>query len=147
MAYTEQLSSALSPVTIDPQVLTNATTTSPVLNMLQFRRAMGFVAVGACPAGGIVTAALYAASTQSATYSVVPNSVINSISSSTKQAEIEMRADLMPSGTQWLKLQIRESGSQNVYVTGVLWAGEAAEKPASNANTTAVVQQLQVTTS
>ena len=146
--YTEQLSSALSPVTINPQTLTNATTTSPALNMLYFRRAMGFVAVGACPVGGIVTAALYAATTQSATYNVVPNSVINSISVSTLQALIEMRADLMPSGTQWLKLQIRESGSQNVLVCGVLFGGEAAEKPASNQNNTAAVTQLlQVTTS
>lgn len=145
--YTEQLTSALSlQGVLNPQTLTNATTTSAGVNMLYFRRAMGMVLVGAVPAGGVITAALYAASTQSAAYALVPNSVINSISTSTKQALIEMRADLMPSGTQWLQLKITESGSQNCVVAGAILAGEAAEKPASLQNPAAVTQLLQVTT-
>jgi hypothetical protein len=140
----EQLSQGLSiAAQISPQALSNASVNSGNgIDMSKFRRAMAVVQVGA--GGGNITAKLQAAATSGGTFNDVAGSTITAITTTTKQATIEIRDDEMPAGTQWLRLVITENNVASTQVAGVLLGGEGDWKPASKQDPASVVQRLVV---
>jgi hypothetical protein len=144
----EQLSQGLSiAATINPQALSNATLTSGNgIDMSKSRRAMAVVLVGA--GGGNITAKLRAATSSGGTFTDVTGSTITAITTTNKQATIEVRDDelqsLVGAGYQWLQLSITENNVASTQVAGVLLGGEGDWKPAAKQDPASVVQRLVV---
>jgi hypothetical protein len=144
--YTEQLTQGLSiAAAINPQALSNATLTSGNgIDLSKFRRAMAVVLVGA--GAGSITAKLRAATTSGGSFSDVSGSAITAITTTNKQATIEVSDEeviqLLGQGYQWLQLSITEGNVASTQVAGVLLGSEAAHKPANVNDPTTVVQRL-----
>jgi hypothetical protein len=142
----EQLSQALSiAAQISPQALSNNTLNSGNgIDMSKFRRALAIVQVGA--GGGNITAKLRAATTSGGTFTDVTGSTITAITTTNKQATIELRDDqlqsLVGAGYQWLRLDITENNVGSTQVSGVLLGGEGDWKPAAKQDPASVVQRL-----
>jgi hypothetical protein len=107
---------------------------------------MAVVLVGA--GGGNITAKLQAATTSGGTFSDVAGSTITAITTTNKQATIEVRDDkvtqLLGSGYQWLRLVIIENNVAATQVAGLLLGGEGDWKPAKLQDPATVVQRLVV---
>ena len=146
--YTEQLTQQLAlAAQISPQALSNASlNTGNGIDMSKFRRTLAIVQVGA--GAGNITALLQAATTSGGAFSTVAGSTITAITTTNKQATIELRDDevqqLMGNGYQFLRLQITENNVASTQVSGLLLGGEAEAKPASKQNPATVVQSLVV---
>jgi hypothetical protein len=142
----EQLSQGLSiAAAVSPQTLNNSNANSGNgIDMSKFRRAMAVVLVGSVTAGGSLTAKLQSAATSGGSFSDISGSTITAITTSNKQATIEIRDDELPAGQQWLRVVLTEGGSQNVVCAAVLLGGEGDWKPASKQDPAAVAQRLVV---
>ncbi len=145
----EQLSQGLSvAATINPQNLAQNTNVNSGngIDMSKFRRAMAIVFVGA--GAGNITAKLQAATSSGGAFTDVAGSTITAITTTNKQATIEIRDDelqtLVGNGYQWLRLVITENNVAATYVCGVLLGGEAEAKPAKAQDPATVVQRLVV---
>jgi hypothetical protein len=145
----EQLTQGLSVAAqISPQNLTQNTSVNSGngIDMSKFRRAMAVIQVGA--GGGNITAKLQAATTSGGAFSDVAGSTITAITTTNKQATIEVRDDelqtLVGAGYQWLRLVITENNVAATQVSGLLLGGEGDWKPASKQDPASVVQRLVV---
>jgi hypothetical protein len=145
----EQLTQGLAiAARIDPQQLAQNTNTNSGngIDMSKFRRALAIVLVGA--GGGNITAKLQAATTSGGAFTDVAGSTITAITTTNKQATIEIRDDELQSivgaGYQWLRLVITENNVAATQIAGVLLGGEGDFKPASKQNPATVVQGLVV---
>jgi len=145
----EQLSQGLSiAATINPQNLainTNVNSGNGI-DASKFRRMMAVVLVGA--GGGNITAFLQAATTSGGAFTTVAGSTITAITTTNKQATIEIRDDelqtIVGAGYQWLRLVIQENNVAATQVAGVLLGGEGDWKPASKQDPATVAQRLVV---
>jgi hypothetical protein len=145
----EQLSQGLSiAAVINPQNLTQNTTVNSGngIDASKFRRMMAIILVGA--GGGNITAKLRAATSSGGTFTDVTGSTITAITTTNKQATIEIRDDelqtIVGAGYQWLRLDITENNVAATQVAGVLLGGEGDWKPASKQDPATVVQRLVV---
>ena len=145
----EQLSQGLSiAATINPQQLAQNTSVNSGngIDASKFRRIMAVVLVGA--GGGNITAKLRGATSSGGTFNDVTGSIITAITTTSKQATIEVRDDelasLVASGVQWVRMDIIENNVAATYIAGVLLGGEGDWKPASKQDPAAVAQRLVV---
>ena len=145
----EQLTEGLSiAAVINPQNLTQNTNVNSGngIDASKFRRMMAVILVGA--GGGNITAKLQAATTSGGTFTDVAGSTITAITTTNKQATIEIRDDelqtLVGNGYQWLRLVITENNVAATQVAGVLLGGEGDWKPAAKQDPATVVQRLVV---
>jgi hypothetical protein len=144
--YTEQLTQGLSiAAQISPQALSNASINSGTgIDLSKFRRVLAVIQVGA--GAGSITAKLRAATTSGGTFTDVTGTTITAITTTNKQATIEVTDEavnnILGSGYQWLRLDITEGNVASTLVSGVLLGGEAAHKPAQANDPASVVQRL-----
>ena len=116
------------------------------IDLSKFRRVLAVIQVGA--GAGNITAKLRAATTSGGTMTDVTGSTITAITTTNKQATIEIRDDELQSivgaGYQWLQLQITENNVASTQVAGLLLGAEAPAKPAKAQDPASVVQRLVV---
>lgn len=150
--FQEQLSQALSipsaPVH-GSTIVSGGTATASCggVDMSKFRRVMFVVDISAVTNGGSVTCTIEEASTVGGSYTTVSNSNITSVTATavtaaSKVVTLEIRADQLGSGKQFVRCKATETGGQNVTVTIIPLAGEANQKPASAQDHTSVTQRL-----
>ncbi len=141
--YTEQLTQALSiaATPISPQTLNNSTasTGNSGVDMSRFKRVLFIIMVGNVTSGGSLSAKVQESLDGSTSWTDIANSSITAITTSSKVATIEVRADEMTK--RYARCTLTETGSQNVVCACVGLGGEAVLKPASNQDVSASVAQ------
>lgn len=140
--YTEQLSQALSvAAAVNPATLNNSTGTSGAVDMSKFQRVMAVVSIGAN--AGSVTAKFQSCATSGGSYAdVTSGPTLTAITAANKQGTLELRADQLAAGQQFVKLLITEGNTQNAVCSGVVLGGEAEYKPAKAQDAATVVQRV-----
>jgi hypothetical protein len=131
--YTEQITQRLAIGNgIAPQVINNATLNTPGIDMQLSRRAFFQVSVGAVVAGGSLTCTLQE-STDNVTFTNLAGSNVSQagLTTANKITTFEARAGQLTK--RYLRLQVQETGSQNVNVAVAAWGDEGVHKP-NNAN-------------
>jgi hypothetical protein len=142
--YTEQLTQRLALANgIAPQTLNNARLNSDGIDMSLSRRALFILSIGAVTGGGSISAWLQESADNSTwtandTAGSFSNSAGNNVSqtgltTANKIVTFEVRAGQLTTGKRYVRLQIKETGSQNVLVAVAAFGDEGIHKP-NNAN-------------
>jgi hypothetical protein len=136
---------------IPPQTLNNARLSSDGVDLDLAKRAMFVLSIGSVTNGGSISAWLQESADNSTwtandTAGAFSNSGGNNVSqtgltTSNKEYTFEVRADQLTTGKRYVRLQIKETGSQNVLVGVTCWTDEAANKPGNANNASAVTTQ------
>jgi hypothetical protein len=139
--YTEQITQRLGIATpIHPQLLNNGTLNSGAVDMSVFHRAFFAMDLGAITNGGSITATLQESNDLSSWSSLAGSNVsMSAVTTASKVYTFEARSDQM--SKRYLRLSVQETGGQNVNVCVLAWGDEAAHKPGSAQNATAVSTQ------
>ncbi len=145
--FTEQLSEGLCIAGyIEPQTLISSGTASDNtgngLDMKYFQRAMFVFQTGSVTAGGSLVAKLQSSATSGGSFTDIANTSTTAITTSNKQASIEINASQMPAGQPFLRAVMTVTGGFNVVCSGVLLGGVANYSPASDQDPASVVQRL-----
>ncbi len=91
---------------------------------------------------GSVTAKFQSAATSGGSYSDISGGpTITAITAASKQATLELRADQLPAGQQFVKLLITEGNVGAALCGGIVLGGEAPAKPAKAQDPASVVQR------
>src|SRR5437660_2235274 len=125
---TEQITQRIALMNgIAPQTLNNARLSSDGVDLAQSRRAFFVLTMGAVTGGGSISAWLQESADNSSwtandTAGAFSNSGAANVSqtgltTSNKLYSFEVRADQLTTGKRYVRLQIKETGSQNVLVT------------------------------
>ncbi len=142
--FTERMSQGLSlaATPIQPQTLnnTNASTGNGGVDMQKFHRVLFIVQIGSVTSTGSVSAKLQESPDGSTSWTDITNAALTAMTTSSKVASLEMRADQMTK--RYVRATLTETGSQNVVCSCVALGGEAVEKPGSAQDVAAVVQRL-----
>jgi hypothetical protein len=147
--YTEQITQRLALGNgIPPQVLNNARLNSDGIDMQQSERAFFVLSIGAVVAGGSISAWLQESADNSTwTANDTAGAFANSggfnvsqtgLTTANKETTFEVRTDQLTTGKRYVRLQIKETGVQNVNVTVAAWGDDGRHKP-NNANNAANV--------
>jgi hypothetical protein len=146
--YSEQMSQGLSVADVaNTQNINNTNLNSIGIDMSKFHRALFVIQCGSLGAAGTVDGRLQ--SSAQSNFNVVhniANSNLTQIVVNNALATIEVRADQVQAGDQFVRCQL--TGGGNSVVVGIIGlAGEANHKPASanNLNNTYLSQQVVVT--
>lgn len=142
--YTEQITQRMALMNgVAPQTLNNARLNSDGVDMSKSRRAVFILSMGAVTGGGSISAWLQESAdnsnwTANDTAGAFSGSGGNNVSqtgltTANKIITFEVRAGQLTKGKRYVRLQIKETGSQNVLVTVVAFGDEGADKP-NNAN-------------
>jgi hypothetical protein len=128
---------------IAPQTLNNATLNSDGVDMQKSKRVFFILSIGAVTGGGSISAWLqesadnssWTANGQAGAFSNSGGNNVSQTGLTTANNEItfEVRADQLTTGKRYVRLQIKETGSQNVLVSAAAFGDEVANKP-GNAN-------------
>jgi hypothetical protein len=128
---------------IPPQTLNNARLNSDGIDMQKSHRALFVLSIGAVTGGGSISAWLqesadnstWTANDTAGAFSNSGGSNVSQTGLTTANQEVtfEVRADQLTTGKRYVRLQIKETGSQNVLVGVVAWGEEGNHKP-NNAN-------------
>jgi hypothetical protein len=132
--YTEQITQRLAISNgITPQILNNATLNSGSVDMSLSERALFVLTLGAVTSGGSINAALYESSDNS-TFTALANGsgsgsavAVTGLTTAPKITTFEVRADQLTK--RYVRLQITETGSENVYVAVTGFGDEGIHKP------------------
>jgi hypothetical protein len=154
--YTEQITQrAAIAAPINPQVLKNAYANTGKIDMQLSRRAFFVLEIGAVTGGGSIKASLQESadgSTWSANGTADPfansggaNVQLTGLTTANKQYTFEVRAGQLTTGKRYVRLNVGETGSQNVNVCCVGYGDEGVHKP-NNANNDASVTTQNVVT-
>jgi hypothetical protein len=138
---TEQLTQALSLANpIHPQVLNNATLNTAGIDMQQTRRAFFVLDIGAVVNGGSINAKLQESADNTSWSDLAGANVsITAKTTASKLETFEVRAGQL--SKRYVRLQVAETGGQNVYVCAQAIGGQGIHKPNSANNGTAVDTQ------
>jgi hypothetical protein len=138
---------------VPPQVLNNAILNSDGVDLQKSKRAFFILSVGAVTGGGSISAWLqesadnstWTANGQAGAFGNSGGSNVSQTGITTANTEytFEVRTDQLTTGKRYVRLQIKETGSQNVYVTVAAYGDEANNKP-GNANNAANVNTQNV---
>ena len=142
--YTETLTQRLALMNgIAPQQLNNNRLSTDGIDMEMSRRAFFVLSVGAVTGGGSISAWLQESADNSTwtandTAGSFSNSAGNNVSqtgltTANKIVTFEVRAGQLTTGKRYVRLQIKETGSQNVLVAVAAFGDEGIHKP-NNAN-------------
>jgi hypothetical protein len=136
---------------IAPQTLNNARLNSDAVDLQLSKRAFFILSIGSVTGGGSISAWLQESADNSTwtandTAGAFSNSGGNNVSqtgltTSNKEYTFEVRTDQLTTGKRYVRLQIKETGSQNVLVTVAAFGDEANNKPGSANNASAVTTQ------
>ncbi len=137
---TEQITQRLALMNgIAPQTLNNARLNSDGIDMQQSRRAFFVLSIGAVVGGGSINAYLQeSADNSSWTANDTAGSFSNSgagnvsqtgLTTATKETTFEVNASQLTNGKRYVRLQIKETGSQNVLVAVTAFGDEGMHKP------------------
>ena len=154
--YEEQMTQALAiPSAINPQILNNSAANTGSIDMLKSRRALFVLEIGAVTGGGSITASLQESADNSTwqsngsagafSNSGGANVQMTGLTTANKQYTFEVRAGQLTTGKRYVRLNVQETGSQNVYVAAVGLGGEGVHKPNNANNDASVVTQDVVT--
>jgi hypothetical protein len=149
---TEQLTQRLAIAAgIPPQTLNNARLNSDAVDMEFSRRAIFILSIGNVTGGGAISAWLQESADNSAwtandTAGAFSNSGATNLSqtglnTTNNVTSFEVNASQLTTGKRYVRLQIKETGSQNVLVAVVAAGDEALHKPGNAKNAAAVVTQ------
>jgi hypothetical protein len=127
--YTETITQRLALGNgLAPQILINATLNTPALDLSLARRAFFHVSVGAVVNGGSLTCTLQESADNSSWSNLAGTNVSQAgLTTANKITTFEARADQLTK--RYLRLQVQETGNQNVYVAVACWTDEGAHKP------------------
>jgi hypothetical protein len=150
--YTEQMTQALSlPAAVNPQTLNGTAANTGNIDMQKSRRALFVLEIGAVTAGGAITASLQESAdgtTWPANGTASPfsnsggaNTQLTGLSTGNKQYTFEVRAGQLTTGKRYVRLNVLETGGQNVVVCTVGLGGEGVHKPNNANNDASVVTQ------
>jgi hypothetical protein len=115
-----------------PQTLNNATANTNAVDLSLAHRAFFALYIGAVTGGGSITATLQESPDNSAWSNLSGSSVSQSgLTTSNKLTTFEVRADQLTK--RYVRLQVQETGAQNVLVGCTCWSDEGIHKP-NNAN-------------
>jgi hypothetical protein len=136
---------------IPPQVLNNARLNTDGIDLQQSHKIMFVLSMGAVVGGGSINCWLQESADNSTwtandTAGAFSNSGANNVSqtgltTANKEITFEVRADQLTTGKRYVRLQIKETGAQNVNVAVVCWGDEGVHKPNNANNATAVATQ------
>jgi hypothetical protein len=149
---TEQLTQRLALAAgIPPQTLNNARLNSDAIDFEFSRRGIFILSIGAVTGGGSISAWLQESAdnstwTSNDTAGAFANSGAANVSqtgltTSNNLVTFEVNASQLTTGKRYVRLQIKETGSQNVLVTVVAFGDEALHKPGNVKNAAAVATQ------
>jgi len=150
--FTEQVTQALALAAgIPPQVLNNAILNTDGIDMLASKRAFFTPSMGAVTGGGSISAWLQESAdnstwTANGSAGAFSGSGGNNVSqtgmtTANKEITFEVRTDQLTQGKRYVRLQIKETGSENVNVAVVAFGTEGDHKPDSANNASAVTTQ------
>jgi hypothetical protein len=150
--YMERLTEALALYAgIPPQTLNNARLSSDGIDMQKSKRALFTLSIGAVTGGGSISAWLQESADNSTwtandTAGAFSNSGALNVSqtgltAANKETTFEVRFDQLTTGKRYVRLQIKETGAQNVLVAVVAQGGEGVQKPNNQFNAAAVATQ------
>ena len=138
MFFTEQMSQAISvPVlSFSPaNTASNNTTASTMgpITMSRYRRIMAHVVAGVLSANTNVQAYFQGCNTSNGTYANVSGGNTLTLSASNTEGTLEMRADQMPAGNQFLQLALLVSGGANTgaFLSAQVYGGASHYRPAA----------------
>ena len=141
--YTEQITQAMViGLSVNPQVINNASKLAGGVDMSLSRRAIFILEIGAVTGGGSINAQLVEDVNQNlstATNLAGNNTSLTGLTTANKQYTFEARAGQMTK--RYLGLKITETGVQNVTVTVIGFGDEAGHKPGNANNDASVVTQ------
>jgi hypothetical protein len=136
---------------IAPQTLNNARLFSDGIDMQKAHRALFILSMGAVTAGGSISAWLQESADNSSwtandTAGAFSNSGAANVSqtgltTANNEITFEVRADQLTTGKRYVRLEIKETGSQNVLVCVVAFSDEANHKPGNASNGANVATQ------
>jgi hypothetical protein len=143
--YTEQLTQGLSVVGATPpqNMAVGTDTTITNIDMSKFRRLLVIVQTGTLGGSGTVDAKLRESKTSGGTYQDISGAGITQITANNKVATIEVRADELDAGYQFVQLSLTV-GTATSQVGAIALGGEAVEKPGKASDIAAVTQRLVV---
>jgi hypothetical protein len=111
-----------------PQIINNTTVNTPGLDLQLAHRAFFHLSLGAVVGGGSITATLQESTDNSTFTNLAGNNVSQSgLTTANKITTFEVRADQLTK--RYVRLQVQETGAQNVYVAVASWTDEGAHKP------------------
>ena len=150
--YTERITERLAlGAGIVPQTLNNATANSDGVDLQMSRRVFFVLSIGTVTGGGSISAWLQESADNSTwnangVAGTFSNSGGNNVSqtgltTANKEYTFEVRADQLTTGKRYVRLQIKETGSQNVNVAIACWGDEGIHKPNNVNNAGAVTTQ------
>lgn len=145
MIFEEALTQCLSDYSYTPpQAVTNATISTPVIDMLLFHRAQFHILAGTLGAAGVIAAQLQSSSTSNfATIHNMTGAAMTNMSTNNTVQTIEVRADqviFQNASDRYVRVNI--IGSGNALTVGCLGIGACAPQgPASQYNNTSIVTQ------
>jgi hypothetical protein len=150
--YTEQITQRLALANgIPPQTLNNARLSSTGIDMSLSRRAFFELTIGAVTGGGSISAwlqesadnASWTANDTAGAFSGSGGANVSQtgLTTSNNIVTFEVRSGQLTSGKRYVRLQIKETGSQNVLVAVTAFGDEGDHKPNNANNGTAVATQ------
>jgi hypothetical protein len=146
--YSEQMSQGLSVAdVVNTQNVNNTNLNSIGIDMSKFHRALFVIQCGSLGAAGTVDGRLQSSANSNFNgVHNIANSNLTQITVNNSLATIEVRADQVQAGDQFVRCQL--TGGGNSVVVGIIGlGGEAIHKPgsANNLNNTYLSQQVVVT--
>jgi hypothetical protein len=150
--YTEQMTQALAiSAAINPQTLNNAYANTGGIDMQKSRRALFVLEIGSVTGGGAITASLQESADNSTwqangsagafSNSGGLNVQMTGLNTSNKQYTFEVRAGQLTAGKRYVRLNVGETGGQNVVLCAIGLGGEGDHKPNNANNDSSVVTQ------
>lgn len=135
--FTETLKEgqAVAGVTATPAgtTLNNTSFDTTAINMANMRRARGFVFTGTLTSTASLNFGFYASATEDGTYTAITLTTtavqVTALTTDNSFNAIEIRADQMPAGKEWLIIRVTETASQNAVVCAFIIADCAAYSP------------------
>lgn len=115
-----------------------ASVSTPALNMAYFRRVRAFLVLGTLTSTASVNISLQASASSGSGFSnitvLTTNPTVTAITTDDSLNCLEIRADQLPAGTQYIRATATETASQNAVVTIVMVGDESAYKPGNQFN-------------
>jgi hypothetical protein len=124
--YTEQLTQALAVVgATNPQQLNGTDTSITDVDIAKYKRLLFIITLGA--GGNSLNAKLRESKTAGGTYQDITGGAITAFTGTNKQFTIEIRADELDPGYEFVQLSITTGGAN--YLSAICLGGEGVHKP------------------
>lgn len=138
-AFTEQITQRQAIAVAVPNTINSggtASLTTQWMDARNLRRFRALLNLGAVAGGGAVTFKLQAAVDNAGTSSadIGGNATITGITTANQPNSLEIRADQLPAGKNWVRAVATETGGQNVVADLILIGDDAGYKPGNQSD-------------